>query len=80
MEGVITAYNKQRGFGLISQFMVEQSIYFDIVDCKVKGLYIGSSVQFDLSLTKRGHVAKNITATPKIKVRKTKKTISQVAY
>ncbi|PWS29473.1 hypothetical protein DHW03_06575 [Pedobacter yonginense] len=79
MEGVITAYNKQRGFGLISQFMVEQSIYFDIVECKVKGLYIGSSVLFDVAITKRGRVAKNITAAPKVRVRRRKKQISQVS-
>lgn len=62
MTGVITAYNKQRGFGLISQLLVAESIYFDIVDCKAKGLYIGSSVDFDTQITKRGVVAKNITA------------------
>jgi cold shock CspA family protein len=60
MYGVITAYNKQRGFGLISQEMVISSIYFDIIDCKAKGLYIGSAVEFDVAITKRGVVAKNI--------------------
>ncbi|WP_421939066.1 cold shock domain-containing protein [Pedobacter sp.] len=60
MNGVITAYNKQRGFGLISQYLVPESIYFDISDCKAKGLYIGSSVQFDIAITKKGRVAKNI--------------------
>jgi len=65
MTGVITAYNKQRGFGLISQELVIQSIYFDIIDCKAKGLYIGSYVEFDLAITKRGQVAKNITGVPK---------------
>lgn len=60
MNGVITAYNKQRGFGLISQELVVQSIYFDISDCKAKGLYIGSSVEFELAITKKGKVAKNI--------------------
>jgi cold shock CspA family protein len=60
MNGVITAYNKQRGFGLISQEMVISSIYFDIIDCKAKGLYIGSAVEFDVAITKRGVVAKNI--------------------
>ncbi|SER42749.1 cold shock domain-containing protein [Pedobacter rhizosphaerae] len=60
MNGVITAYNKQRGFGLISQYLVPESIYFDISDCKAKGLYIGSSVQFEIAITKRGRVAKNI--------------------
>ena len=61
MKGVITAYNKQRGFGLISQEMVINSIYFDIVDCKARGLYIGSAVEFEVAITKRGVVAKNIT-------------------
>ncbi|RZL31035.1 MAG: hypothetical protein EOO96_16865 [Pedobacter sp.] len=65
MNGVITAYNKQRGFGLISQELVIQSIYFDIVDCKAKGLYIGSAVEFDLALTKKGTVAKNIMGVSK---------------
>ena len=72
MNGVITAYNKQRGFGLISQELVVQSIYFDISDCKAKGLYIGSSVEFELAITKRGKVAKNIVGMakkrPKLKV------------
>lgn len=67
MDGVITAYNKQRGFGLISQFLVIESIYFDIADCKAKGLYIGSSVQFDIAITKKGRVAKNIMGVPKLK-------------
>jgi len=67
MDGVITAYNKQRGFGLISQFLVIESIYFDISDCKAKGLYIGSSVQFDIAITKKGRVAKNIMGVPKLK-------------
>ncbi|SDE00238.1 cold shock domain-containing protein [Pedobacter soli] len=65
MTGVITAYNKQRGFGLISQLMVAESIYFDISECKARGLYIGSSVEFDTQITKRGVVAKNITAVVK---------------
>ncbi|MNK49233.1 Cold-shock DNA-binding domain protein [compost metagenome] len=69
MTGVITAYNKQRGFGLISQLMVAESIYFDISECRAKGLYVGSSVEFDTQITKRGIVAKNITAAPKMKVR-----------
>lgn len=73
MNGVITAYNKQRGFGLISQYLVIESIYFDIVDCKAKGLYIGSSVQFDLAVTKKGTVAKNILGVPKIRVGRTSK-------
>ncbi len=60
MIGVITAYNKQRGFGLISQEMVISSIYFDIIDCHAKGLYIGSAVEFDVAITKKGIVAKNI--------------------
>ncbi|KIA92341.1 hypothetical protein OC25_16805 [Pedobacter kyungheensis] len=67
MTGVITAYNKQRGFGLISQLMVAESIYFDISECKARGLYIGSSVEFDTQITKRGVVAKNITALVKNK-------------
>ncbi|WP_316806587.1 cold shock domain-containing protein [Pedobacter agri] len=65
MNGVITAYNKQRGFGLISQELVVQSIYFDISDCKAKGLYIGSSVEFELAITKKGKVAKNIVGVTK---------------
>jgi len=65
MNGVITAYNKQRGFGLISQEMVISSIYFDIIDCKAKGLYIGSAVEFDVAITKRGVVAKNIVSMAK---------------
>ena len=65
MNGVITAYNKQRGFGLISQELVIQSIYFDIVDCKAKGLFIGSAVEFDLAITKKGTVAKNIMGVSK---------------
>lgn len=69
MIGVITAYNKKRGFGLISQFLVAESIYFDIVDCKAKGLYIGSSVEFDTQVTKRGVVAKNITAVSSFKAK-----------
>ncbi|MGM9478913.1 cold shock domain-containing protein [Pedobacter sp. GSP4] len=69
MIGVITAYNKQRGFGLISQYLVTESIYFDIVDCKAKGLYIGSSVEFDTIITKRGVVAKNIMMAPKLKIK-----------
>lgn len=69
MIGVITAYNKQRGFGLISQYLVQESIYFDIVDCKAKGLYIGSSVEFDTAITKKGIVAKNIMAVSTFKVR-----------
>jgi len=69
MTGVITAYNKQRGFGLISQLLVAESIYFDISECKAKGLYIGSSVEFDTQITKRGVVAKNITAALKNKAR-----------
>ena len=68
MVGVITAYNKQRGFGLISQNMVVQSIYFDIIDCKAKGLYVGSYVQFDIEITKKGTVAKNIFPLPKVKL------------
>ncbi|QPH40717.1 cold shock domain-containing protein [Pedobacter endophyticus] len=67
MDGVITAYNKQRGFGLISQYLVIESIYFDIADCKAKGLYVGSSVQFDIAITKKGRVAKNIMGVPKLK-------------
>ncbi|QIL37854.1 cold shock domain-containing protein [Pedobacter sp. HDW13] len=69
MTGVITAYNKQRGFGLISQLLVAESIYFDIADCKAKGLYVGSSVEFDTQITKRGIVAKNIMAIAKYKPR-----------
>jgi len=69
MTGVITAYNKQRGFGLISQLLVAESIYFDIADCRAKGLYVGSSVDFDTQITKRGVVAKNITAALKSKVK-----------
>ena len=69
MTGVITAYNKERGFGLISQYLVLESIYFDIVDCKAKGLYVGSTVEFDTAITKRGVVAKNIMGIAKLKVR-----------
>lgn len=69
MTGVITAYNKERGFGLISQLLVLESIYFDISDCKAKGLYIGSSVEFDTAITKRGVVAKNIMSAAKVKAR-----------
>lgn len=69
MNGVITAYNKQRGFGLISQEMVIESIYFDIADCRVKGLYVGSSVEFDIAITKRGKVAKNINGIVKKRMR-----------
>jgi len=69
MIGVITAYNKQRGFGLISQYLVQESIYFDIVDCKAKGLYIGSSVEFDTVITKKGIVAKNIMGVSTLKGR-----------
>ena len=69
MTGVITAYNKERGFGLISQYLVLESIYFDIVDCKAKGLYVGSTVEFDTVITKRGVVAKNIMGIAKLKVR-----------
>ena len=67
MTGVITAYNKQRGFGLISQEMVIEGIYFDIVDCMAKGLYIGSFVTFDIVMTKKGSVAKNIFGLPKLR-------------
>ncbi|RZK21206.1 MAG: hypothetical protein EOO86_01845 [Pedobacter sp.] len=70
MVGVITAYNKQRGFGLISQELVIQSIYFDISDCKAKGLYIGSSVEFEIAITKKGTVAKNIVGVAKKKLTK----------
>ena len=69
MTGVITAYNKERGFGLISQYLVLESIYFDIVDCKAKGLYVGSTVEFVTVVTKRGVVAKNIMGIAKLKVR-----------
>lgn len=69
MTGVITAYNKERGFGLISQYLVAESIYFDIVDCKAKGLYIGSSVEFETIITKRGVVAKNIMCATKYKTK-----------
>jgi len=69
MNGVITAYNKQRGFGLISQELVIQSIYFDISDCKAKGLYIGSSVEFDIAITKKGRVAKNIMGVAKARIK-----------
>ncbi|TCD08316.1 cold shock domain-containing protein [Pedobacter frigidisoli] len=72
MIGVITAYNKQRGFGLISQDLVIESIYFDIIDLKARGLYIGSTVEFETTFTKKGVVAKNITGMAKIKVRSTK--------
>ncbi|RDC55766.1 cold shock domain-containing protein [Pedobacter chinensis] len=68
MTGVITAYNKQRGFGLISQELVIQSIYFDISDCKTKGLYVGSSVEFDIAITKKGRVAKNIMGVAKARI------------
>lgn len=69
MTGVITAYNKERGFGLISQYLVLESIYFDIVDCKAKGLNVGSTVEFDTAVTKRGVVAKNIMGIVKLKGR-----------
>jgi len=72
MIGVITAYNKQRGFGLISQYLVQESIYFDIVDCKAKGLYIGSTVEFDTVINKNGVVAKNIFGVSPLKVRSKK--------
>lgn len=71
MNGVITAYNKERGFGLISQEMVVRSIYFDIIDCKAKGLYIGSAVEFDIAVTKRGVVAKNIVNMSKLGKKRT---------
>ncbi|WP_316847278.1 hypothetical protein [Pedobacter psychrodurus] len=68
MIGVITAYNKKRGFDLISQYLVQENIYFDIVDCKAKGLYIGSSVEFDTIITENGIVAKNIMGVSRLKV------------
>ncbi|MCX2574969.1 cold shock domain-containing protein [Pedobacter sandarakinus] len=70
MTGVITAYNKQRGFGLISQEMVVNGIYFDIADCKARGLYVGSEVEFEIATTKRGVVAKNITGMPRLRLRR----------
>lgn len=70
MIGVITAYNKQRGFGLISQDLVVESIYFDIIDLKARGLYIGSSVEFETTVTKKGVVAKNIINMTNLNARK----------
>ncbi|UKT65901.1 cold shock domain-containing protein [Pedobacter mucosus] len=78
MIGVITAYNKQRGFGLISMFLVEESIYFDIIDCKTKGLFIGSSVQFDIEQTRKGTVAKNLFPVKAPKISRNVKVVSNL--
>lgn len=58
--GVITAWNTQRGFGLISWEMIAEPVYFEIKDCKSSKLGVNSFVSFEIITIRGRTVAKSI--------------------